>query len=70
MSEIFLKELIPNGEGEFSVHRFAYNTDEAANAARDMLLVAGWAEANAEDWNLWTAAVPGVAAAIKAVRQA
>lgn len=69
MEEVYLKNLIPNGDGEWTVHRFALNTVEAANALRDLLIGLGdWQEADAEDWNQWTAAVPEIASALAAAK--
>lgn len=66
MSEVFyMKNLIPNGEGALTVHRFAKNTEEGAKVLRDTLLAAGdWQDADQADWDNFQSAVPAVASVI------
>lgn len=61
MFEFFMKNLIPNGAGAFTIHRFAVNTEEAKAQTRDALLAAGdWADATREEWDNFQSAVPAL----------
>lgn len=62
MAETFyMKNLIPGGNGGFTVHRFVKNTDEGAKALRDALLAAGdWHDASQGEWDNFQSAAEAV----------
>lgn len=62
MTEFYMKNLIPNGNGAFWVVRFAKNTEQGANDLRDHLLAAGdWGDATHEEYDNFSSAVPALA---------
>lgn len=57
----FMKCLVPGGKGGFTVHRFAKNTDNGAEALRDQLLAAGdWSDASQTEWDNFDSASKAV----------
>ena len=63
MGEVFyMKNLIEDGRGAFTVHRFVKNTEEGSASLRDILLAAAdWSDATLEEWDNYNSAVPAVA---------
>lgn len=62
MIQFYMKNLIPNGKGAWTVHRFAANTEADEKRVRDALEGSGdWGVADQKDWDEWTAALDAVA---------
>ena len=54
--------MIPHGDGAFTVHRFAPNTEADRRRIHDSLQGQGdWVEATFAEWDEWTAAVEAIA---------
>lgn len=57
----YMKNLIPGGNGGFTVHRFVKNTEEGAKVLRDNLLAAGdWQDASQMEWDNFQSAAEAV----------
>jgi len=61
MFDVFMKELIPNGNGAYSVHKFVKNTEEGAKQLRDTLLACAWGDATPAEYDNFCSAVPAIA---------
>lgn len=50
MQEAYLKQLIVNGEGKFTVCRIAAETEEALKVKRDIYLADDWQDSSKEEY--------------------
>jgi hypothetical protein len=57
MVEAYLKQLIQNGSGKFTVTRISAEGEEALNVKRDVYLADDWQDATKEEYDAQNAAV-------------